>query len=110
MSNEKNDFVKLAKCRFCGKDTGAILLHKQLREIKDEEAFDQEPCKDCKDKFKDHKFFFARCGHSGFILEKAFTKIMPKEFVKQVGKGKIFEMEKCYMCLGLIKKEDVKYF
>jgi len=104
----ENNFVAMGKCRFCGGDSGEILINQRLKEIKPEEAYSGNPCPECEKRFKDHKFFFADCGHQGFIKTEAFEKILPATFVHEVGKGKIFRMEKCFMCMGMIKEKDCK--
>lgn len=101
-----NNFVALAKCRFCGKDSGTILLDRRLKEIKPEEAFDPNPCPKCENLFKDHKYFVSDCGHAGFIKTEALKRLIKPEMFKEI--NKIFRMEKCFMCMGITKKEDCK--
>ena len=102
-----DNWVRVAKCRFCGGESNALLLHKRMREIKEEEAYDPEPCDKCKERFKTHKFFIGDCGHSGFIKSNVLEKANPEAY-KSVKKSKIFRMKKCFVCLGLIKFKDCK--
>lgn len=95
----------MGKCRFCGGDSGSILIHKQLKEIKPEEAFDPNPCPKCKDRFKDHKYFFSDCGHSGFIKSTALANLLSPDKYKEI--NKIFRMEKCFLCMKMIEEKNV---
>ena len=102
-----DNFVKIAKCRFCGNETKVILLHKRLKAIPDNQAFSPEPCDKCKKRVKDHKYFIGECGHSGFIKVSALKKVVKPEEFKKLKDHKIFRTDKCFMCLGFIKEKDV---
>jgi hypothetical protein len=104
----ENNFVALAKCRFCGKDSGSILLDRRMKEIKPENAFDPNPCPECLERFKTHKYFIGNCGHSGFIKTEALKRMMIPEKFKEIDESKIFRMDKCFMCSGMIAEKDVK--
>ena len=100
-----DNFVKIMKCRFCGKKTNALALHRQLRPIKGD-VYDTEPCDECKELFKTHKYFIGDCGHNGFIKTKALEKIVtPSEFEK-LKSSKIFRMVKCFACMKFVKLEE----
>lgn len=99
-----DSFVKMLRCRFCGNHTNALALHKQLRPIR-EEIFDPEPCDKCKELFKTHKYFIGDC-HSGFIRTETLKNVLDENSFNRIENSKIFRMEKCFACLGLIKLED----
>ena len=94
-----DNFVKMAKCRLCGKETNSILLNRRLKEIKDEDAFDFEPCDNCKKLLKTHYFFMGDCKHNGFIKKKALEKMLPKNIVEKIRKSHLIRMEKCPACI-----------
>lgn len=94
-----SNYVKIAKCRLCGGVTNSILLNRRLKEIKDEYAFDNEPCDDCKKRLKDHYYFLGNCSHQGFIKKEALEKMLPKSIVEQIKKSHFIRMEKCPICL-----------
>jgi len=104
----ENNFVALGKCRFCGHESGEILINQKLKDIKPEEMYSNNPCPECKKRFKDHKYFIGNCGHNGFIKIKALDKVFSPEGLKKIGTSKIFRVEKCLMCMGVVKKEDIK--
>ena len=97
---ENENYVRMAKCAYCGKENGEILLHKQFKEISEEKAFSTNPCIACKNRFKTMKFFIGNCGHSGFIGVKALKKITAKESWEGIEKSKIFRMKKCFTCMS----------
>lgn len=100
-----DDFVKIMRCRFCGKHTNSLALHRQLRSIK-KEIFDTEPCEKCKEYFKTYKYFIGDCGHSGFVKTEVLKNVFNEEGFKRIESAKIFRMEKCFCCLGMIKLKD----
>ena len=105
MNNTNGDFVKMAKCRFCGELTNEILLDTRLKEIPDEQAYSGNPCDACKKRFKTHKYFIGECGHSGFIKTEALKHIFkPKDF-KSLGKQPIYRTDKCPVCAGFFPKK-----
>jgi hypothetical protein len=101
----EDSYVRIMKCRFCGNQTNAIALHKQLKPIK-EDVYDTEPCDKCKEHFKTHKYFIGDCGHSGFIKNEACKKALNEEGFKRIENSKIFRMEKCFACLKMIDLKD----
>ncbi|MBN1156131.1 hypothetical protein JXA85_00810 [Candidatus Woesearchaeota archaeon] len=100
-----DNYVRIMKCRFCGKNTNAIALHRQLKPIK-EDVFDTEPCDKCKGLFNTHKYFIGDCGHQGFVKTSALQQVVKAELFESMADKKIFRMEKCFACLGMIKMED----
>jgi hypothetical protein len=100
-----DDYVKIMKCRFCGNNTNSIALHRQLKSIKGD-VFDEEPCEKCKERFCTYKYFIGDCGHSGFIRINALQNILNREAFENIGNHKIFRMEKCFACLGIINLAD----
>lgn len=105
MTKIPDNFIKMAKCRLCGKLTNDILINQRLKEIPDNQAYSQEPCNECKKRFKDHKFFIGECGHQGFIKTKALKIILTPASLKDLGKQPIFRTDKCPVCLGLFPKK-----
>ena len=99
MQKISDNYVRMAKCKFCGKENGEILLNKFLKEIKEEEAYSPNPCKECEKRFKTHKFFIGNCGHSGFIKTSALKELSTKEGWKNIKDKKIFRMEECFACI-----------
>jgi len=100
-----DSFVKIMKCRFCGKHTNSLALHKRLRPIK-EDIFDVEPCDKCKELFSTHKYFIGDCGHSGFIKTEALKRILDSDAFARIENAKIFRIEKCFACLKMIDLKD----
>ncbi|MCK4686552.1 MAG: hypothetical protein KAT66_00320 [Candidatus Lokiarchaeota archaeon] len=100
MQKISDNYVRMAKCRFCGKENGEILINKYFREIKEEEAYSPNPCKECEKRFKTYKFFIGNCGHSGFIKISALKDILTKEALKELKEKKIFRLEKCFACMS----------
>lgn len=94
-----DDYVKIMKCRFCGKETNAIALHKQLRPIKGD-VYDTEPCDKCKELFKTHKYFIGDCGHCGFVKTEVLENSLDANALKRLESSKIFRMEKCFVCIS----------
>jgi hypothetical protein len=101
----EDSFVRIMKCRFCGKETNAIALHKQLKPIK-EDVFDPDPCDKCKKLFETMKYFIGDCGHSGFIKIEALKKALNDETLERISNSKLFRMEKCFACLKMIDLKD----
>jgi hypothetical protein len=95
----EDSYVRIMKCRFCGNQTNAIALHKQLKPIK-EDVYDQEPCDRCKELFKTHKYFIGECGHSGYIKNEALKKALNDEGFERIQNSKVFRIEKCFACLS----------
>ena len=95
----QEEFVRLAKCRMCGSDTGAILMNMRLKSIPEEAAWDIEPCPSCKERLKTMIFFIGGCGHCGFVREEAFMRLV----TCQAGRDKVLarricRMERCFVC------------
>ena len=95
----EDSYVKIMLCRFCGKTTNALALHKRLKAIKGD-VYDVEPCDRCKELFKTHKFFIGECGHSGFIKLEALQRVLTEQGLKDLGTAKIFRIEKCFACMS----------
>ena len=95
----EDSYVKIMLCRFCGKTTNALALHKRLKAIKGD-VYDVEPCEKCKELFKTHKFFLGECGHSGFIKIEALKRTLNEEGFKRLEHSKIFRIEKCFACMS----------
>jgi hypothetical protein len=95
----EESFVRIMKCRFCGKETNAIALHKRLRPIK-EDVFDEEPCEECKKRFATHKYFVGDCGHAGFVKIDALGRLLNPESLTSLIGHNVFRMEKCFACLS----------
>jgi hypothetical protein len=96
----EDSYVKIMKCKFCGKDANSIALHKQLRPIKGD-VYDDEPCDNCKELFLTHKYFIGDCGHCGFIKTESIKQSVDNETFARLEKSKIFRMEKCFVCLSV---------
>lgn len=94
----EDSYVRIMKCKFCGKETNAIALHKRLKPIK-EDVFDEEPCDSCKKLFTNHKFFIGNCGHFGFIKTEALKRILRAESFKALNNYKMIRMEECFACM-----------
>lgn len=102
------DYVKIAKCRMCGGKTGTILLHKQLKSIKEENTWDADPCEECKERLKTMVYFIGNCGHSGFVKDTVIKdRITPGTLLEAVLKRRVCRMEKCLVC---ISGQDIKDF
>lgn len=96
-----DDYVRMAKCRFCGHDSGAILLNTRLKSIPKEQAFDPDPCDACKERFKTMVYFMGECGHNGFVKTRLVEEMVnDPELVKALLKDKIFRTEKCFYCVS----------
>jgi len=118
---EKEEFIRLMSCAFCGKDTGLAIDKKLGKTLafnspknltKDGKILDMAGCDECKNRFKNHhKYFISDCGHSGFITYSGMEKIFKngKKIIKEMDKNNntIFRLEKCPVCAGFIKKEDI---
>ena len=100
-----DDYVKIMKCRFCGGRTNSIALHTRLKSIKGD-VFDKEPCERCRKLFGTHRYFFGDCGHNGFVRRDALKGLFTEDVVKRIDQQKIFRMEKCFSCLGMIKLKE----
>ena len=100
-----NSYVRIMKCRFCGKQTNALALDRRLKPIKSD-VFDTEPCERCMELFKTHKFFIGDCGHNGFIRTTALEKIISPEALVQLKDSRIFRVEKCFACLNYVRLEE----
>lgn len=116
MSNKQSsgNYVRMMTCKFCGGKTNAIAVSNRIRngDLVDlpEIVPDQEPCDDCKKRFADgFLYFIGNCEHSGFIRKEAVKRILTEEGMKALGNNKIFRIEKCFMCLGLVPKEAKQY-
>lgn len=95
------DYVRMAKCRYCGHDSGAILLNRRLQSIPENQAFDSEPCPDCKERFKSMVYFLGDCGHNGFVKTHVIEeRIDNPKLVADILKRKICRMEKCFHCMS----------
>ena len=105
MTDVDENYVRMAKCPHCGKENGEILLNTNLKEIREELAY-TIPCEDCKKLFKTHKFFFGKCGHQGFIRDSVLKKMLKKDAFKELTNHKIFGMEKCPACMGMVDIKD----
>jgi hypothetical protein len=105
MSYDDDSFVKIMKCRFCGKETNALALNKRLKPIKGN-VYDTEPCEKCKELFKTHRYFIGDCGHSGFIKEEAFLRVSDLDQVLRLKDHKIFRMTVCFLCIHKIDPES----
>ena len=106
------DYVKIMKCLLCGGNTNALALNRRLRDIKGD-VYDDEPCDECKSdeckkRLEDHKYFVGDCGHSGFMKISALKRMLNEEGFDMIKDSKIFRIEKCPMCMGLIAEEDVQ--
>ncbi len=99
MYYDKDSFVRIMKCRFCGKETNSLALNKRLKPIK-EDVYDQKPCEKCEELFSTHKFFIGDCGHSGFIKIDAFKRLTEESEYERFKDAKIFRMAKCFACLS----------
>jgi len=95
----EDSYVRIMLCRFCGKQTNAIALHKRLKPIK-EDVYDSEPCDKCKELFKTHKYFIGDCGHSGFIRIEALKNAVDENAFSRIESSKIFRIEVCFACLS----------
>lgn len=98
------DYVKLSTCRYCGGKGEEIAIHKQLKSIKGE-VYQELPCTACKKLFDDgFLYFVGDCQHSGFVKKSACEQAFTPEAFAQLT-GKIFRMEKCFQCLGMMAEE-----
>jgi len=94
----------------CGKESGAILLHKRLKEISPKQAWDPVPCNECKERLKTMVYFIANCGHSGFVKDKLIRdNVEPEHLVKAVLAMRRVKMEKCFVCLSGRVIEDSEW-
>jgi hypothetical protein len=95
-----DDYVRMAKCRMCGKHSGAILIHKQLRSIPEDQAWDPEPCGDCVKRLETMVYFSAECGHAGFVKDSIITdRVSPIDLAEAILKRRMVGMEKCFICI-----------
>jgi hypothetical protein len=102
----EDSYVKIMKCRFCGGETNALALNRRLKPIEGN-VFDTEPCEACQKRFEEGmRFFIGDCGHQGFIKYEALKRMLNKQAIELLGDKKIFKLEKCFACMGIIKLED----
>lgn len=107
-TNIPDDYVRIAKCRMCGGDTNAILLHKQLKSIPKDQAYDTNPCDGCKERLKTMVYFMGECGHAGFVKDHVFSeRVSPPKLLNDILKKRICRMEKCFVCMN---GQDIKDF
>jgi len=114
---EKNDLIlhkeygvnpTIPICAFCGEDKNEIALlgAKYKDKAPMHMHIDNEPCDACKKRFDDGwKYFIGDCGHNGFIKEEALKNIINEESFEELKDKKIFRMEKCFQCMGIIGNE-----
>jgi hypothetical protein len=108
--------VAMLTRRFCGGTTNSLALStrivkdkhgkRKLEDLPSGPLYDEEPCEDCKKRFDEgYRYFIGDCGHSGFVRYTALQKLFTSEGLKNLGDHKIFRMEKCFTCLGVIPPE-----
>jgi hypothetical protein len=94
------NWVRMARCMLCGRNTDAILLHRRLKSIPENLAWNPEPCSACKERLKFMVYFAGDCGHSGFVkVEVVERLIKPDELRETVRRKRICRMAKCFVCL-----------
>lgn len=108
----------MMSCAFCGKDTGIAIDQRmgKTKQFNDPNCLtakgtvpDMNGCDDCQKLFKEYKYFAGECGHSGFIKEEALEHIFKPEALKELEGHKIFRMDKCFQCQGLIPADKVEH-
>lgn len=95
-----DNYVRIAKCRFCGGSTNSILLHKFLRSIPENQSYDSDPCDNCKVRFETMSYFMGNCDHSGFVKNTIIKEHVDPSMADSIIERKIFRMEKCFPCIS----------
>ena len=96
-------------CIYCGKDKNEVAL---LGAAYKEEApmhmiLNNEPCDSCKEKIESKEYiaFLGDCGHNGLIKREAFLPLINEPMRTEIKDVPLIRMEKCPLCLGMIKEE-----
>lgn len=107
MSHEiPDDYVRMEKCMVCGKNSGAILMSRNLKSIPEEQAI-SGICDKCKPLIKNKIMFYCdSCGKTGWLSRTVFNKLFKASVRKDI-KDRV-RFEKCPACMGMIQDDGKK--